>query len=806
MIRGYLKIAFRNLLKNKIFSFINIFGLAIGLAACILIFMYISHESSYDNFHNDLENIYRINLKHYQEGELLDTRGKVPRPLGKVLYEDLPEVIEFARLNEEDEVIITYEEERFLEEKVYYADSTFLTILTYPLIQGDNKTVLAKPNSAVLTQRMTKKYFKDQDPVGKEILVDDGEGGITYTITGILKNIPENTHLDFDFLLSSHGLIREDEVDVAWIWNWISFFTYVKLEPQANLEELESKISQIIEKYNQNEYNEMLNIEYKYQFQNLGDIYLQSEDFIMEPDARGSVKINYYLTVVGIFILILAWFNYINLTTTKSIERSKEVGIRKVNGALRYQLILQFFFESLLLNIISIAIALTLVQVFDEYFQNFLGKSVNFLFLINSKYGVYLLIVFISGTIISGIYPAIIQTVFKPVDTLKGKLTSRTNGDRLRKSLIVLQFMISFILISGILIVNRQINFMINHDLGFDPTNIVLMHKAEVERAENFDEIEQMYFEELRKHPNISHVTFSFEPGRDYWSTLPVRKTEEPFENSKIIRRGRVDNHFFRTYGIELLAGRDFSDNIRNDTAALILNEEAVKFLGFESPRAAVEQPLSVYDFNGQVVGVVSNFNQLKLNQEIKPVVFHRGIPPGYYAIKLVSMENLQETLNFIKMNFDEYLPGNPFDYTLFSDYFNRQYKIENTFNTIILFFTVLAIIIACLGLFGLSSFEMIQRTKEIGVRKVMGATVNNILFLYALRFLKLIFLSILFALPLTYMIMNRWLENYAFRIELNIWYAIIPVLSILIISFFTISFQIIKTGNANPANSLRYE
>jgi len=803
MLKNYLTIAWRYFRKNKVFSIINIFGLAFGMAVCILIFQYVAFETSYDNFHEQEDQIYRITLKNYSNQELQYKNAQVAQPLGKVLKEELPEVIDYARLHEEDEVVVTYEENRDLEDLVYYADSSFLAMFSFPLQVGDPATVLSKPNTAVISKSMAKKYFGDDNPVSKVILVDDGEGGIEYTITGIFQDVPENSHVNFDFLLSIHGIVGDDNVQHA--WGFTAFFTYIKILPGTDLKFLKDKTHEIRDTY----YGEMLqqmNLQHEYDFQLLSDIYLGSDDIEMEPEVRGNTKINYYLTIIAIFILILAWLNYINLTTAKAIERAREVSLRKIHGAQRRQLVTQFLIESVLINLIGFALALTIVQISYVYFQDLVGKPITYQFLFGSDFWWILAIIFVTGIFLSGIYPSMLLSHFSPLSILRGILKGTSRGIGIRKFLIIVQLVISFALISGSLIIYSQIRYMIRHDLGFNPENIILMHKAEVERAENFDEVEQTYFAELMKHHQIESVTLSFEPGRDYWYTFPVRRQDQPPESSRFIRGCRVDYNFFETYQIDILAGRNFKRDTGRQFVEVILNEKAVEFFDLGSPPEAIGQSMMVFETPLQVIGIIEDFHQLKLKYEIQPVVYHIGIPPGFYAIRLSHTENLQELLEFVQAKFDEMLPGNPFVYTTMADYFNKQYRIEQTFERIFGIFTLLAIIIACLGLFGLSIFESAQRTNEIGIRKVTGARVRHIVVLFSKYYLILNLVAVLISSPVIWFLMNKWLQNFAFHIEMNALFFILPAVLIILLSLLTINGQVIRMANINPARSLRYE
>jgi len=804
MLKNYLIIAWRNLLKNKAFSIINITGLALGMAACILIFQYVAFELSYDRFIKNESDLYRIILSNYHNNELQDTRALTPRPMGPALKAKFPEVVEFARLVEEDEVIIVYGEKRFLEERVYYADSSFFSLFTFPLRSGDPLTVLAQPNSAVISESMARKYFDTEDPVGKTLVIHDGEGGIEYRVTGIFDDIPENSHIIFDFLLSIHGYVGDDNIDQG--WGWTSFYTYLLLSPNADPDALVSKFPELINAY----YGEFLveyNMQHVYDLQRLDEIYLHSDNLVMEPEVRGNRRIIDYMIIIAVFVLLLAWFNYINLTTARALERAREVGVRKIFGGKRIQLFNQFLLESFIINLVGLALAITIVQFSHVYFEHLVGKPINYSFFSYSILGWIMIALFFAGAMLSGLYPAFFLSMFKPVSILKGAFRGSVGGIHIRKGLIILQFAISFLLISSSLIIYRQIHYMIHYDLGFTTDNILMIQKAEVELSEDFDEIEDLFFEEIVKHPNIESATLSFEPGHDFWFTLPIRRKDQPPASTKIIKGCRIDYDYLNTYQIPLLYGRNYDRDNQNDYRRNILvNEKATELLGFDHPADALNQFLMIGDNEVQIIGILKNFHQLKLRYDLQPIIYLLGTPPGYYAVRLNSNLNHQETIDFIKLKFDEFLPGNPFLYTYLEDYFNRQYQIEQTFEKVVGTFTILAIIIACLGLFGLSSLELIQRIKEIGIRKVLGARVIDILKLFSGNILFLISVSVIVSIPVTILVMNSWLKNFQFHIDVKWFYFIPPVLIILIISLFTVSFRIVKTANANPAEALRYE
>ncbi|MFC2120695.1 ABC transporter permease [Bacteroidota bacterium] len=797
-----IRIFYRNFTKNKIHSLVNILGLSTGMAACILIFIYVSYESSYDKFHKNRKNLFRITSEYVSNSELIEKKIWSPAPLGPLLKAELPEVIEYARIQEEDEVIISFGANSYLEDKVYYADSSFFSLFSFNMLEGDPDLALKDPKTAIISESKAEIYFGDTDPIGKLLKVDDGDGGLLYEITGIFEDIPDNSHIKFDFLLSINHLTHYPDMDTAW-WDWF-FITYIQINPGDSFISVENKIDNIIDKYNGHKFREF-NFETKFSLQNVTDIYLESKDIKMEIDPRGSKNLHYYLISIAIVILFLAWFNYINLTISLYTSRAKEVSIRKLFGAKKTMLMFHFLIESFLLNLLALAVALTLVDIFNEYFEQVVGKPVQIKYLINSASGFYLTLTFLTGSILSGIYPAFIQTSFNPVSVLK-KDFIRFRPRVLSKILITLQFVISFIIIGGLFIIINQINFMNNADLGFDKENIILVHKAEVEEGRNFDFIEQLFFEELKKNPLIENVTLSFEPGRDFTSSRPVKRVEKDISSTKLLKTCRIDHNFLSTYNINLIEGRNFYENIAKDINSVIINERALNFLGFKNKKEAIGKELLISRDPYLIVGVAENFHQQSLKFRIEPVIFLNGIPPGYYAIKISDNNNNGELLEYIKSNFIKFLPGNPFINISMSDYFKRQYILEESFANVVKFFAFLAIIIAILGQMSLTSQDMIRKTKIIAIMKAIGANTRKILFIYWLKSIWLILIAILLAVPVTYFILSQWLSIYAYRIEINIFHFVLPAMIILIISSLTIGYQVFKTVKSNPIDSLRYE
>jgi putative ABC transport system permease protein len=804
MFKNYLKISFRNILRHKGFSFTNILGLSIGMAVCILIMQYVSFENSYDKFHDNFEDIYRVQFNIYKHGELLIECAAAVPAVGPAMKDNFPEVEEYCRAFPLSG-IMTSGEISFREERIQAVGPTFNTLLSFPLIKGDPESALVGPNKAVITESTAKRFFGDEEPLGQTITWD---GSIDFEITGICADVPQNSHIKFTVLIS-HDTLREfwgDAVDTA--WGWYDYNTYVLLKEGTDYKEFDKKFDEWLFNEKGEEW-ESRDARYEFPLQPLSSIHLYS-DLLQEsePDENGDGIAVKFLTIVALFILVIAWLNYINLSTSKALERAKEVGIRKVSGALKYELIRQFLFESFLINMIALFLSLIFVEISLPYFRSLTGSNITPFLLISSGIWFWLLLIFITGSYFSGLYPAYILSSYKPVKVLKGASSSGSQGSLLRKILVVFQFAVSVALIAGVIIVYNQMSFLKNHELGIDIDQTLVVKGPGVFSSDSTrtSTIETFKQELVSLSYVKSFTASSYVPGVEIFWGQGSFSEDQTREDVEVMYLVGIDQDFIPAYDLKLIAGTNFSSNFKEDRSEAIVNRAAVKRYGYSIPEDIVGKNIFISRDTLMVRGVIENFNQMSLKTNITPLAFpFLANTVGFYSIK-ISSSNVQRSIEQIRELWNELLPGNPFDYFFLDEHFNKQYHKDIQFGNVFGIFTGLAIFIACLGLFALASFSAIQRTKEIGVRKVMGATVHNIVILLAKDFMKLVCLSILIAIPLTYFIMLNWLQGFAYRITISAWTFLLSALLVTLIAVVTISYQTFKTAASNPVDALKYE
>ncbi len=818
MLKNYLKIACRHLLKNKIFSLINMMGLAAGMAACLLILEYVNFELSYDDFHKNADRIYRVSYKYQDQANAYETAVNVPA-LGPAMEQEFSEVEGFARLypfaSYQFACALQYDGVEpaitFNEPNLFYADSSFLNLFSFPLVQGNPETALLRPNSVVIAASTARKYFGDTDPIGKTLTLHSSTEYGDYTVTGVMEDVPQNSHFTIDVLLSLNSPRKKAATDS---WTDDIVYTYLLLTPQANSEEIAAKFPAFLAKHLGH-----AEAEITMNLQPLQAIYLHSK-LQEEMKPGGKAQVITLLTSVALIILIIAWINYINLTTARAMERAKEVGVRKVSGANRWQLVKQFLAESLLINSLSILLTFTFVQLASPFFYQLTGMpQLDNLWETNRAVFSWLPIAmfFVAGIFISGLYPAWLLSSFQPVKVLKGKLSGEKRGIIFRKALVTIQFAISIGLIAGVFALYQQYNFMQKQDLGIDINQTIV-----IKTPSNTDSLYLNrlagFKEKLQQYSWIDHITTSSEvPGKIVNWTFEVRRTHNA--PPKILPVQVIGTDFIETYGLQLLAGRNFfpseQPDVRfgNKTESVILNEEAVRQLGYAHPENAIGHTIYADGNACIIVGVVNNFHQSALKNSIPPFIFLVNDKDSiYYSVKFRAATNQtvaqsqQDKLSILRTEWSTFFPDNPFDYFYLESFYQQQYQTDIQFGKIFTLFSVLAIFIACLGLFGLSSYTVVQRTKEIGIRKVLGASVNSIVSLLSKDFIKLMLLACVVALPLAWIGISAWLKNYAFRIEMSGWLLLLPVMLLALIVGITVSFQTMKAALANPVKSLKYE
>lgn len=815
MIRNYLKIALRNLLKRKGFTLLNIFGLAIGMTCCLLILQYVNYERGFDKFHEDANRVARLRIDSYNEGKLLWKSATVFPAFAPTMKKEFPEIEEAGRLH--DAAILLTNEARnikFNEQKGYFADPSILKIFSIPMVKGNPATALNAPEKIILSESYAKKYFADENPIGKVLKVNGIGNTRAFEVTGVFKDYPKNSHLIIDYLVSYTTLGKylkeqgdtENATETA--WGWYDFYTYFKLRPDATIEQVQAKLPALCDRYINSKRDPKSNRKTEAYLMPMTDIHLYA-NFNQEAEVNGNGQAVSWLFLIAFFILAIAWTNYINLATARSLERAKEVGVRKVMGALREQLIGQFMMESLILNLSALALSFTVSYFAMPYFSNFLEQQITFNFSDNVGFWLIMLLVFVAGTFLSGMYPAFVMSGIKPIIVLKGIMPRLTGGISMRRVLIVSQFSASIALIIGTIVVYQQINYMRNQKLGVDIAQTLVLEGASSIRDSLFQSSFKPFKNDILKLNGAENITLSSTvPGDEVYWTNGARWMRKPKEFNTTMYIMSMDYDFVSAYDMKMVAGRAFSEKFGEDQHRknILLNESAVKALGIENAQKAINEKVVVGGDTVNVIGVMADFHQESLKRAVNPMVARLNLRNGnFHSIKLKTAD-VSKTLGEVQGLWNRYFPNDPFNYFFLDKHFDRQYKSDVLFGKVFGFFAMLAIFVACLGLLGLSSYNVLQRTKEIGVRKVLGASISSIVVLLSKDFLKLVIISSLIAFPLAWGVMNQWLQDFASRINIQWWVYLIAGISALIIALITISFQSIKAALMNPVKSLKTE
>jgi len=778
-----------------------------GIAAFVLILQYALYELSYENFYQNADQIYRVRQDRYDKGKLSTTWGAGCAGVGPALKNEFPEVLSYGRLTNVSG-IININDRYFREDKMYAANSSFLTMLPVKLLAGADSSALNEPYTAVISESIAKKYYGGGDVMGQSFRLNKDA---IFKITGIFKDIPDNTHIKFNILISWPTYVqwRGPQVETAWFWD--GFYTYIRLQKGTDIKSFEKKMNDFTDKQIEDltrQYNQSA----EYILQPLRSIHLNS-NLMWEAEPNGDAKTVYFLMVIAFIILIIAWVNYINLSTVKAIFRSREVAIRKISGAFRIHLIKQFLIESFVINIIASIFALAVVFVTIPYLRMLTGRPMS---LNTMEIWMIFIAMILVGPIVSGFYPALVISSFKPMTIFQGNLNGGSGGAFIRKALVVFQFAASVALIAGTFTIYRQLNYMRSRELGVSISQTLVIKGPGVADSTYNDKL-SAFKEELLKFPGIKAITASTcIPGsKVFWNAGGIRRASDDDTKSNQYRIIGVDYDFINAYNLSLVTGRNFSKEYGADEECVLFNEEAVKLMDFESPEKAIGEVIFFWGNKYKIVGVLKNYHQESLKENYDALIFR--LTPGardYYSVKLnyegqtgsKSNNMNQKTIEAVKAHWDQFFPGNPFDYFFLSDYYDKQYHAEKQFGTIFELFAFLAILIACLGLFGLSWFIIIQRTKEIGIRKVNGASVGNVLLLISLDFFKLIISGIFIAAPVAWYFSINWLEKYPDKVGFSWWLFILSAFVIFVISALTIGYNSVAIAHTNPAKSLKYE
>ena len=806
MIRNYIKTAWRNLWKNKVFSAVNIFGLSVGIAAFLLIVNYLRFEYSYDDGHANKDRIFRVPMITSEKGGKEQTFAFTYPALAPAMKKDFPEVEEAVRFRRQGG-IVAYGEQRMVENgSLYYADPSLFKVFSFHFVKGNAASAFKELNDAVITEETAKKYFGNNDPMGKALRYNKED----YIVKAVLKDIPANSHIRFNILLNYEKYILLTRGDANTSWGWSDFYTYILLRPGANVKALEAKLPAFTERYMGEDMKRAGYIN-TFQLQPLKDIHLRSK-YDYELAGNGNLTYLKYLGIAALFIIFIALINYVNLTTAHSLDRAKEIGVRKVAGAGKFQLIRQFLGESLFLNIIAIILGILIFRVTLPYFSTLVRKDINSLLVSDGRFWVLAIIVFLVSTLLAGFYPAFVLSSFQPIEALKkssGISVVKGGKSLLRKSLVVLQFVAAIVLIAGAIGFYRQLRFMQNQELGVNINQTLVVNQTANVDSSSIPSF-NAFINDMRANPAIRSVTASTSvPGAEVGGSSGFS-----LKNSTTSKRCRVfgiDKEFVPAYELTLLAGRNFTNDKAgvdtNIVLNILVNETAAKVFGFTNLSDIVGKEIDGAGFHCQVIGLIKDYHQESLENSYDPIVFYpeeeRNF--GNFSLKL-NTTDLPGLMAFVKQKWSAYFPESPYNFFFLDDRFNAQYDNDRLFATVLWLFTAIAITIACLGLFGLSLYTITKRKKEISIRKVLGATLFQVASMITIDYLKLVLLAGIIALPVSFGLVNGWLKKYAFHIDIGLWFFLLPVLLIVTIAVLTVLYQSLKAAVVNPVKNLRTE
>ncbi len=816
MFKNYFKVAFRNLSRTKGYTLITLSGLAIGIAACLLAFLYIQDELSYDRFNEKSERIFRIATRMVREGTEVNIVG-AGAPTARTMIDEFPEVENAVRFREEGSIKVTVGATVFREGKIIYSDPSFFDVFSVPLLKGNRKSVLTAPRTVVLSQTTAEKYFGAADPVGRTLRIDDKDD---WQVGGVFADIPRTSHFHFDLIVSFSTLDLASDPSMN-AWMSFNFQTYLLLRPDASASDLEAKLPLLFATHLAPEIKQFMGISLEdfmvkakmkldYSLQPLSVIHLHSNYDGGEFEPNGDIKYIYLFSAVSLFILILAIINFINLSTARSVSRAREVGLRKVLGSFRLDLIKQFLTESLVLCLLALAIACLLTAIVLPLFNSLTAKELALSALANPAAIAAALALTLLVTILAGAYPAFLLSAFRPAAILRGHAWSGTGKGRLRRGLVIFQFAVSAVMIIGTLVVFRQLHYIQNKKLGFDKEQVLILRHSQL-LGNHAETLKQ----EMVKVPQVVSATLSsFLPVPSARARTPIARSDNPNPRQAFpISFWRIDEDYIATLGMKIVAGRNFSAQLSGDGQAVIINQAAVRHFGLEKPLGQTlimmdmdaEKPGAMVQVPCTIIGVVEDFHFESLREAIAPLVLRRGqsrgnlvmrLKPGHIAAVIKTLENKWTSL----------LPGEPFEYAFLDESLNLLYESEMRIGRIFAIFAALAVFIGCLGLFGLASFSAAKRTKEIGIRKVLGATIHEMALMLVRDYVMLVILANIIAWPVAFYLMRNWLQNFAYRTSMNITIFLFSGLLGLAIALLTVSFQAVRAARANPVDSLRYE
>jgi len=803
MFRHYLGIAWRQLLKRKFYSFINVAGLAIGMLCCIVITVYIRHELSYDQYHEKKDRIYRVvqAFRQIQPGDALTAPSSRDyqvwgcAPVGPALEKDFPQIEKTAQFMSPISLLLQHGDTRIQQDNLLCMDSTAFDVFSWKMLVGDPHKALTEPNTIVLTNSVAKKIFGDRNPVGESLLIDNREN---FVVTGVMEDVPANSQFTFNGLISMTTARKWRSEIFGW-WGYVDFYTYILLKENTTIKTLDAQRAPFVKRHNSDDKG------YAIAFEKMTDAYLHSVA-ARQPGPTGSMFSVYLFSCIAVFILLIACINFMNLSTARSLERAKEVGVRKVLGVKPASLMAQFLFESIILSLAALAIAMPLSMSGISWIGKLAGKQLESNHFYTPATVFYMIAFAICVGVLSGIYPAKFLSAFKPIAVLKGRVTRSGEGISLRKALVVFQFSMSIMLIAATAIVYAQLKHIDRQNLGFQKDQMLIIN---FEGDEKVQQNINLIKKNIADNPGVLSVGVSRAVPGEF---LPNAYTQIQGRGGEMISKDpliyEIDFDFIPTYHIEMVAGRNYSRSFTTDSAqSMVINEAAAKFFGYNDPKAAVGKKFDQWGRKGMIIGVVKDFNFRSLHQAVEPLTLRYGYPAELNRISVsIKGKDIPNTIASLKKTWDAVAPQRPFMYHFLDESFGAQYEADRNFQQLFTLFSILAIAIACLGLFGLSTFMAQQRVKEIGIRKVLGSSVTGIVFLLSKDFVVLVLLAAAIAIPLCWWAMNKWLEGFAYRIKIGPEVFIEAGLIALSVAVLTIAWQSIKAARANPAKSIRTE
>ncbi len=803
MFRNYLLVGIRSIWRHKFYAFINVLGLMLGITVSFYISLYVLDELSYDRFNKNIDRMYRLGLHGKIGDQEVFTTNTAP-VIASALTREIPEIRQSTRIERWDNIVVSYQDKAFTDDNIYLVDSNFFNFFTYHLIKGDPNTVLSQPNSMVMTQKIAGKFFGDEDPIGK--LVKVGSDDKTFKITGVVENPPANSHMNFNYLLSisSYKWMADDD---DWLDNHL--YTYFTVYPGADMKNIQTKLNDMVVNHVGPRLSQVMGISlqqflsqkgvYGYLITPVKDIHLYShlED---ELEPSGNIAYVYIFSAIGLFIILIASINFINLSTARSAGRSREVGLRKTFGSLRKQLVGQFMMEAIIYSVIAMLLAFLVASLFLPQFNEIAGKSIRISGLFAPKMVAVIAIITIIVGFLSGLYPAFFLTRFNVAEVMKGQVTKGVKGKGLRGMLVILQFSLSIILIICTLIVFKQLEYLENKNLGFDKKNVLVLLNMNL-----LGQQKDVFKDKLMQESSIvaasycSHVI----PGANQTGVFKKPGSDQNY----IVSRYWADYEQADALGLKIIEGRNFSRDFPSDSTATLVNQEVVKEFGWDDP---IGREIISYGDNDEpvrlrVIGVIKDFNFESLRQAIRPLMINLTKEGGAMVVRYRG-NNPDQAVHLVEKIWKELLPNKPFNYSFLDQNFDHMYKAEQHLSKLFTIFTFFAIFIACMGLLGLSAFTAEQRTKEIGIRKALGASGASVVGLLSKEFTRFVIISFLIAILPSWYVMNQWLQGFAFRIPISYGVFIVSGLLALIIAILTISYQSLKAARTNPAESLRYE